>query len=132
MPNSDDERDEGERKWVNAADLRPGPIQHEGLSEDQIQRAKAVFAALQPYMPRSFEQLELNFLRDAEPESEIRVWENIAYAFLRYKQKHGPLVDAEEASLFKTILLMSMCGPKPAHMPQAQWDELVAIYEGRE
>ncbi len=91
-----------------------------------------MFADLQPYITQSFEQFELNILRDADPEYETQIWENIAYAFQRYKQKHGPLADAEEASLFKAILLMSMCGPKPDSIPQAQWDELVAICEDTE
>ena len=73
MPHSDDEPDEGELQWVNAADFRPGPIQHDGLSDDQLQRARAVFAALQPYMTRSFEQFELNLMRDADPESDIQI-----------------------------------------------------------
>jgi hypothetical protein len=91
-----------------------------------------VYEALQPFVSPTFEQFELNFLRDPDPESEIRVWENIGYAFQRYKQQHGSLGESDETTLFKSLLMISMGGPKPAGMPQAYWDQLLAIYDGKE
>lgn len=131
MPTNDDSQDDHEVRWVNPSELIPGPIRRESLSDEQTRRARAVYEALQPFVSPTFEQFELNFLRDADPESEIQIWENIAYAFQRYEQQHGPLSDSDEATLFKSLLLISMCGPKPDNTPQAYWDKLLAIYDGK-
>ena len=132
MPSNDDSRESGEVRWVDTADLVPGPIRRESLADDQVRRARAVYEALHPYVSPTFEQFELNFLRDADPESEIQVWENIAYAFQRYEESNGPLDESAEATLFKSLLMISMGAPKPAQIPEADWSKLLAIYDGRE
>ena len=131
MLTNDDSSKKGEVRQVKASQVRPGPIRRESLSDDQTRRARAVYDALQPFVSPTFEQFELNFLRDSDPESEIQIWENIAYAFQRYEQQHGPLSESDEATLFKSLLLISMCGPKPDNTPQAYWDKLLAIYDGK-
>ena len=131
MPSNDDSQDQGEVRSINLSELRPGPLLRESLTEDQTQRARAVYEALQPFVSPTFEQFELNFLRDADPESEIQIWENIAVAFQRYEQQHGTLSEADETTLFKSLLLISMCGSKPTETPQAYWDQLQAIYGGK-
>lgn len=131
MPTNEDSQDKGEVRWVNPNDLVPGPIRHESLSDDQVKRARAVYRALQPFVAPTFEQFELNFLRDSAPEIEIQIWENIAYAFQRYSQRCGPLDEADEQTLFRNLLLISMCAPKPDDTPKEYWEQILAIYDGK-
>ena len=130
MPSDDDPQDKGDVRWVNPSELIPGPIRRESLTDDQVQRARAVYEALQPFVSPAFEQFELNFLRDADPEREIRVWEHIANAFQQYEQAHQPLRESDEATLFRSLLLISLGCPRPQETPQDYWHELLAIYDG--
>jgi hypothetical protein len=56
--------DEPEIRHVNPKDLRPGPICHESLTDEQTETIRQIYEILSPYLNTSFEQFELNFLRD--------------------------------------------------------------------
>jgi hypothetical protein len=118
-----DGQSDREISWVNPADLREGPLQREALSPPQLARARSVYAALGRHLG-PFEKFELGFLRDAQPDSEIAIWEVIAGAFQQYRERHPKMSEAEEDALFNGLLILSLGAEKPKNVPQELWDEL--------
>src|SRR4051812_18377911 len=75
---SDNDPQEPELRYVDLKDLRLGPIRRESLSDDQLGILRAIYEVISPYQDMAFETMELNFLRDANPDSELAVWSCIA------------------------------------------------------
>lgn len=67
-----------EIKRVKLSDLKDGPIRHETLPNDFIQRVKDFKQALAEVETSSIESTLENFQRDAHPEQELILWEHIA------------------------------------------------------
>lgn len=125
------EEDEPKIEQVELSKLRPGPPRHESLAEDQLIRARVIYKLLSPYLKTTFEQFESNFLRDAHPEQEIRIWSQIALAHQTFLQRNTDATDADAERAFKAFLLMSMGAPRTNDIPVSIWEPLAAIYEGR-
>lgn len=85
-----------ETRRVSVHQLVPGPIVHEKLSDEQVERLRAVYAIVGSLYGscRSFEDFELGFLRDIDPEREIEIWEMIAFG-LRDFLAENPREDKE-------------------------------------
>ena len=60
-----------ERKPVDPKQLRPGPIRHETLPPELLERVKAIYDVIGPYINMTLEQFEIIFMRDAHPETEV-------------------------------------------------------------
>lgn len=108
---------------------RPGPIRHESLTEDQLERVRAIYECISPYLGTAFEQFELNFFRDLYPAREIRIWGCIALAHQTFLQRRPDATESEAQHAFKAFLLMSMGAPRPNEIPAPLWESLEAIYE---
>jgi len=63
---------------INAADLKPNEIQHEQLSEAQLRRIKKLHEIFAEVDGSSLDKWVDNFKRDANPNSEIAIWERVA------------------------------------------------------
>ena len=76
----DDGRSTG-RYWIKPEDLHKGPIQHEEV-EGLGPPLRWVWRHLQKHLTwcRSFEDWELEFLRDAHPAKEVAIWIRAPYA----------------------------------------------------
>lgn len=85
-----------ETQRVRLDQLGPGPLIHEKLSDSQVERLRAVYAITGSVdgSARSFEDFELGFLRDIDPEREIQIWEMIAFGLRDYLAEH-PEADKE-------------------------------------
>jgi hypothetical protein len=123
--------DEPEIRRVNPKDLRPGPICHESLTDEQTETIRQIHEILSPYLNTSFEQFELNFLRDLHPEREILIWTLIAHAHQRFRAECPSATDEESKEAFKGLLLISMGASRPVEIPQAAWDKLQGVYANR-
>jgi len=123
--------DEPEIRYVNPKELTPGPIRHESLTGEQTETIRQVYEILSPYLNTSFEQFELNFLRDLHPEREILIWTLIANADQRFRAEYPSANDEEARAAFKGFLLISMGTSRPVEIPQAAWDKLQDIYANR-
>jgi hypothetical protein len=123
--------DEPEFRNVNPKDLRPGPIRHESLTDEQTETLRQIYEILSPYLNTPFEQFELNFLRDVHPEREILIWTLIANALQRFRTEYPSANEEETKAAFKGLLLISMGICRPAEIPQVAWDKLQDIHANR-
>ena len=116
--------DKGPRiEKVPIGDLKPGPILHEKLSAEMQLLARYSFRRIGHFVHPTFEQWELGFLRDAQPQNEIALWGQIAMAWERYCQQH-PDEDAKE--VFGELVKLSL--GEPADSPRQR--ELLDIARG--
>jgi hypothetical protein len=60
-----------EPQRIDARKLRPGPIRHESLPPELLERIAAAFGVIGPYTGMTLEQFEVGFMRDMDPESEV-------------------------------------------------------------
>lgn len=93
---------------IKAGDLTLGPIVHDTLSADQIEKIKTIQAAFAEVNPSSLEETITDFKRDQHPDGEIASWLAMANAYEQFTSKHAgaPLDKKKEA--YKLILLRSM------------------------
>ena len=99
-----------ERKHVDPQHLRPGPIRHETLPPELLEKVGDVFDLIGPYLNMTLEQFEIGFMRDMHPESEIAVWSSITAAWLAYHEKFlgdEMLPDDEERRLLGALIAIS-------------------------
>ena len=67
-----------EVRWVSAAELIPGPIQHERLTEEQMMRVQRLHIRLTPIDGMSLQERIDSFKRDFHLERELSLMEKIA------------------------------------------------------
>ena len=99
-----------EPREVDPKQLRPGPIRNESLSPELLERIKAVFDVIGPYMNMNLEQFEIGFMRDMHPESEVALWCSITAAWLAYHEKYRgdeALPDEEERHMLGALIAIS-------------------------
>src|SRR6516165_787589 len=99
-----------ERRHIDPKKLRPGPIRNESLPPELLERIKAVFDVIGPYIGMTLEQFEVGFMRDMHPGSEVALWCNITTAWLAYHEKFlgdETLPDEEERKLLGALIAIS-------------------------
>jgi hypothetical protein len=113
-----------EPEYIDPRNLRPGPIRHESLPPEVLDRAKAVHDIVGPYLGTTLEQFEINLMRDADPDGEVAVWCGITAAWLAYHEKYTGdemLPDEEEKKLLEAArhptdrhnaMVRVMCPPR--------------------
>jgi hypothetical protein len=95
-----------EKRDVPLDDIKHGPIRHkEGLTPLLEELARAAFAKVGHVVCPTFEQWELEFMRDMHPWQEILIWEIIARTFQLYAAKHPEA--AKNKRIVGTIVSMS-------------------------
>ncbi|MGH9966759.1 MAG: hypothetical protein ACREBG_02840 [Pyrinomonadaceae bacterium] len=98
---------------VNAAALKPNEIQHEQLSEEQLRRIKKLHETFAEVDSSSLEKWIDNFKRDANPDSEIAIWERVARAYNSYCSRRELTLEAKD-DVFQTLVLRSMTSDEEA------------------
>ncbi len=99
-----------EPEYVDPNQLRPGPIRQESLSPELLKHVKVVYDVVGPYMETTLEQFEIDFMRDAHPESEVAVWCSITAVWIAYHEKHlgdEMLPDEDERKLLAALIAIS-------------------------
>ena len=100
----------------------PGPVLREKLTDQQIETVRAIHAVVQPYFP-SFDDFELWFRRDPDPDSELQIWSAIAKAYQRFIDVHdAALVDELEAAFTCILLLVSKEETPPPYVSEPFWN----------
>src|SRR5262245_17247039 len=64
-------------QWVDPAKLQPGPVRHEQLSADQLERIKKLQQTFREVDAMPLEKWVDDFKRDADPDREIRIYEGM-------------------------------------------------------
>jgi hypothetical protein len=75
-----------------------------------LERIKAVFDVIGPYLNMTLEQFEIGFMRDMHPDSEVALWCNITAAWLAYHEKFlddETLPDEDEKKLLAALIAIS-------------------------
>jgi hypothetical protein len=93
-------------QWIDPSQIQPGPIQHETLTEDQLQRIRALQATFAEVDQQPLEKWIDDFKRDLDPDRELQVWERMAKAYQRYCENRS-LSLAVKKEVFSVVLLRS-------------------------
>ena len=68
-------------EFIDPKKVRPGNIKHEGLDPEWEKIARHTFQVVGHLVKPTYEQWELDFLRDTNPEHELFLWLIISDAF---------------------------------------------------
>ncbi|MCD0471576.1 hypothetical protein [Flavobacterium sp. JAS] len=93
---------------LNPNKLIPGPIVHEQLTNEQIEKIKKIQSTFSDVYQVSLEDTITNFKRDRNPDNEIRVWFNMMQAYEKFISKDSQITVEKKSEVFKLILLRSM------------------------
>jgi hypothetical protein len=91
-------------QMVPPASLKPGPIQHSQLTEDQVERIKKFREVFADIDELSLETWMDNFKRDLDPDKEIAIWEHIAGTYQSYCSER--VLSKEAKKEVQSILLL--------------------------
>jgi hypothetical protein len=118
---------------VRLSDLHKGPIRHPVLSDEFIERIKTLKAMLGDVDPTTLEQTIDNFKRDANPESELLIWERIANTFQLFVSDVATANAAMRKDVIAVLVGASMGSEDWSsikHLSEDQIARLVLIYRG--
>ena len=103
------EQSSGKEFWIDPSTLAMSAPQSE-LSSEQIVRIEKVSSVLSEHDSSSVEQWCDNMSRDSDPESEIRIWEQIAAVYLQ-ETEDRPEAGPEERHLIYGVLVSASMLP---------------------
>lgn len=109
--------------WIPAANLKSSPPRHEDV-DDLVPMIRWTWRHLSPHVTwcRSFEDWELQFLRDQNPENEVALWVQGTYAFLEFVHRN-PDVDPKAVFAAVSQLLVGRTDLiKPESVARGFWD----------
>jgi hypothetical protein len=102
-------------KVIEASELKQGPIRHQSLPQSFLTRAFITYEVFGDAIEMTFEQFIDNFLRDQDPERELRVWEHIAGTFVLITRESKTL----PRDIFHKLINWSMLStPETANDPE--------------
>ena len=101
----------GKTTWVDPNELQRGPVRHDSLTSEQMERISALQKVFSEHDGQTTEQWVDNFKRDSNPDNELAVWERMANAYTRYCDSHELTTDAKN-EVYKIVLLRSMASPE--------------------
>jgi len=120
---------------MNPESLKPGPIRHTALPPNLLKRAIALEPVFADVYPVTHEKWIEGFRRDAHPENEIAIWEQIAAAYTQFiKDRQVPIAQRREA--FGLLLYRSgataeetLQQAKLKHLTREEARRLVNLYK---
>lgn len=120
-------------KQIRLSDVTFGPIRHPVLPDDYIDRIKAFKEILGDVDRASLEKTIDNFKRDANPGSELVIWERIASTFETYLLRNPTSDPAIRRDVY-AVLLSASTGVEEfeniEHLSDQQIKQLVLSYRG--
>jgi hypothetical protein len=118
-----------ETKVFKISDLVPGPIRHDELPSDLVDRVKNFKEVLGDVEPSSLEGTIENFQRDMHPEREVEVWERIARAYKDYITKHAIVEFQSRSDVFGVLLTIANCGDDFSHFRSLTAEQIAELME---
>lgn len=97
---------ESKTTWIDPKELKPGPIQHAKLSDDQMKRIERVQNIFNEVDPSPLDKWVEDFRRDINPENELKIWENMASVFATFTASRDLSLDAKK-EVFQVVLMRS-------------------------
>jgi hypothetical protein len=111
---------------VNIDKVKPGRIRQESLPDDLLQRIRAIHTAVKGVYDQTLEQMELNFMRDSDPEGEIALWEKLV-AGMEKAATAMPKLDRK--IILRTLLAYSMGALSKKELADAKVKKIIAVAE---
>jgi hypothetical protein len=65
-------------EWIALRDLKPGPIRHLALTQQQLERIARIHAVFAEFSSSPLEEMVENMQREINPDAEIAVWAAMA------------------------------------------------------
>ncbi len=97
----------GNRFWISPAQIQPGPLRRSELTPEQVARIARFKGALAEQDPTTLDQACENFMRDADPDKEIGIFERIAATYAAEVASRNQPSAAERKLLYRAILQCS-------------------------
>lgn len=97
---------EPKTQWVDPHKLEPGPIRNASLSPTQMERVQRLQKVFSDVDPSPVDKWVDDFKRDANPESEIAIYESMATAFEGFTTNKNLSLDAKN-DVYQVVLLRS-------------------------
>lgn len=95
-------------EFIDPKRVRPGKIKHEGLDPEWERVARHTFKVVGHLVKATYEQWELDFLRDRSPEQELFLWLVISDAFeVAVAERH----DLDQKAILGDLIRISAGGP---------------------
>jgi hypothetical protein len=118
---------------IRLSNINVGPIRHPVLPADFIKRVRAFKKVLGDVDRASLEKTIDNFKRDADPESELVIWERIASTFETYLSRNK-ITDPEIRRDIYLVLLSASMGAEEyknvEHLSDQQVRQIVFGFRG--
>jgi hypothetical protein len=111
---------------VDADKIRPGRIQQPSLPDALLKRIRAIHTAVKGVYDQPLEQMELNFMRDSDPEREVALWERIVAAMA---QASAAMPRLDRKMILKTLLAYSMSALTKKELADATVKKIIKIAE---
>lgn len=87
---------------INPNNLVPGPIVHDKLSDEQIEKITKIQTVFYDVYPVSLEETITNFRRDRNPDNEIKVWFTMMQAYEKFVSNHAEITLEKKSDAFKS------------------------------
>ena len=97
---------EQKSQWIDPSKLTPGPIQHANLTDEQLARVTHVQKVFHEVDSSPLEKWVEDFQRDVNPDSEIKIYENMATAYEAFTTSKTLSIDAKK-DVYQVVLLRS-------------------------
>jgi hypothetical protein len=95
-----------ETKWIDPSKLELGPIQHDALTDDQMERVKFLQKTFNDVDPSPLDKWVEDFKRDANPEPELKIWESMAATFNAFVTNKQLNLEAKK-EVYQVVLFRS-------------------------
>ncbi len=95
---------------VRVSEFQKGPIQHKSLSDELLEGLKFVYDTVGHFIHPTWEQWQIDFMRDLHSEKEIHIWLRIALSWQLYHERYVKdkvLSDEQEKKLVGALVLIS-------------------------
>jgi hypothetical protein len=121
-------------KPIRLPDIQLGPIRHQALSdalEARVRKFEPIFAEVYPNTHKAWLD---GFMRDADPEPEVAIWEAMASAYKGFTERRSLSLEAKKEA-FGLLLARSagdeqhtLSGAKLRHLTLAEAEEVLSLY----
>ena len=121
-----------EIKIRKLSELKEGPIRHQSLPDSFVERVKNYKQVLAEVETSSIESTLENFQRDANPETELILWEHIAKIYQWSIVANSGLSLEQKKEVFNIVLGLSMNMKDFSHikkLTKETIDEIVDRYQ---
>lgn len=104
----------------DGSDSNPSGTGHPALSPEVSEQMEVVYDVIGPYLDMTLEELEIDLMRDSEPEAEAMAWIGITAAWDAYHLQYlneEVLDDEEEKKIVAALIAISDGEKNVAELP---------------